>query len=155
MDFGWFCFWGIFFFVFLGLHLQHMEVPRLGVQLKLYLLAYATATATPDPSHVCNLHHSSWQHQSLNPLGKARDQTCILMDHYRNSNVLLNLCHKHELLYFTSCRIQYNNFWLSRKILHFLCCVNWERACWRPATYNKSLNIRPAQSFLPWIFVMS
>jgi len=29
---------------------------------------------------VCNLHHSSQQHQILNPLSKARDRTCILMD---------------------------------------------------------------------------
>ena len=34
------------------------EVPRLGVKSELQLLAYATATATWDPSHVCN-HHSS------------------------------------------------------------------------------------------------
>ena len=26
------------------------------------------------------LHHSSWQHQILNPLSKARDGTCVLMD---------------------------------------------------------------------------
>ena len=30
--------------------------------------AYATATATPDLSCVCNLYHSSWQHQILNAL---------------------------------------------------------------------------------------
>ena len=33
-------------FFFLGSHLQHMEVPRLGVELELQLPAYATATAT-------------------------------------------------------------------------------------------------------------
>ena len=33
-----------------------------------------------DLSHVCDLHSSSWQHQILNPLSKAGDQTCILMD---------------------------------------------------------------------------
>ena len=33
------------------------------------------ATATPDPSHVFDLQHSSWQHQIINPLSKARDQT--------------------------------------------------------------------------------
>ena len=38
------------------------------------------ATAMPDPSHVCDLHHSSWQRQILNPLSKARDLACILMD---------------------------------------------------------------------------
>ena len=39
------------------------------------LLAYIIATATPDPSHVCNPHHSSWQYWILNPLSEARDQT--------------------------------------------------------------------------------
>ena len=33
------------FFVFLGPHLQHMEVPGLGVELELQLLAYPPATA--------------------------------------------------------------------------------------------------------------
>ena len=50
-----------FFFVFLGPQLQHMEVPRLGVELELKPLAYTTAMAMPDPSHICDLHHSSWQ----------------------------------------------------------------------------------------------
>ena len=68
-----------FFFVFLGPHPGHIEVPRLGVEMELYPLAYIIATAMPDPSHVCNLHHSSWQHQSLTPMCKARDQTCNLM----------------------------------------------------------------------------
>ena len=73
------CFFSYFyfyflFFVFLGPHPWHMDVP------KLYLLACATATATPHPSHVFNLHHHSWQQRLLNPLSKARDRTCILMD---------------------------------------------------------------------------
>ena len=55
-------------FVFLGPHLQHMEVPRLGVESELQLPAYARATATPDLSHVCIQHHSSWQRWILNPL---------------------------------------------------------------------------------------
>ena len=61
-----------FFFsplVFLGLRPWHMEFPRLGVGSELKLLACTTATATPDPSQVCVLHHSSWQHWILNPLG--------------------------------------------------------------------------------------
>ena len=63
-----------------GPHLQHMEVPGLGVELELQLLAYATASATPEPSRVCDLHHSSWQCGILNPLSSARDGTCLLMD---------------------------------------------------------------------------
>ena len=61
-------------------HPRHMEVPRLGVELELQLLAYTRATATRDPSHNCNLHHSSWQHRIPSPLSEARDRTPILMD---------------------------------------------------------------------------
>ena len=57
-----------------------MEVPSLGVQLELQPSAYGTATATLDQSRVCDLHHSYWQHQILNPLSEARDRTCVLMD---------------------------------------------------------------------------
>ena len=52
-----------------------MEVPRLGVQSELLLSAYAAATTRPDPSHVCDLHHSSQQLRILNPLREARDRT--------------------------------------------------------------------------------
>ena len=38
---------------FLGPYLWHVEAPRPGVELELLLLAYATATAMPDPSHIC------------------------------------------------------------------------------------------------------
>ena len=70
----------ILFLVFLGLYLQHMEVPRLGVKSELQMPAYSTATATQDLSHVCDLHHGSWQHRVFNPLSEARDQTHVLMD---------------------------------------------------------------------------
>ena len=63
----------------LGLHPRHKEVPRLGVELELQGPAYTTARATPGPSHVCDLHHSSGQHPILNPLNEARDQTHNLM----------------------------------------------------------------------------
>ena len=73
---------GFFLFIclFLGPHLWHMEVPRLGVTSKLQLPAYSTAIGKPDLNHVCNLHHSSWQCQILNPLSETRDRTCILME---------------------------------------------------------------------------
>ena len=60
---------------FQGLHPRHMEVPKLGVQSELQLLAYTTATATSDMSRVCHPHHSSQQHQILSPLSKARNRT--------------------------------------------------------------------------------
>ena len=57
-----------------------MEVPRLGVELDLQLIAYTTATAMPDPSQFCGQHCSLRQYRILNLLGEARVQTCILMD---------------------------------------------------------------------------
>uniref|UniRef100_A0A8D1NUV1 Transcription initiation factor IIA gamma chain n=1 Tax=Sus scrofa TaxID=9823 RepID=A0A8D1NUV1_PIG len=65
---------------FQGLHLEHMDVPRLDVDSELQLPTYSTARATWNPSHVCDLQHSSRQRQILNPLSEARDRTCILMD---------------------------------------------------------------------------
>ena len=58
-----------------------MEVPRLGVELKLQLQAYTTAKATRDLRFVCDLHHSSCQCWILNPLSKARDRTLISQIH--------------------------------------------------------------------------
>ena len=72
---GFFC----LFLSFVGLQSQHMEVPRLGVESELQLPACATATATPDPSRLYDLHHSSRQRGILNPLSEARDRTCNLM----------------------------------------------------------------------------
>ena len=60
-------------------------VPKLGAESELQLLAYATAT--PDPSHTCDLLLNLQQHQILNPLSEARDPTYILMD----TNCFLNL----------------------------------------------------------------
>ena len=58
----------------LGLHLQHMEVPKLGVEWGLQLPVYTTATATHGPHHICDPHHSS------RSLSEARDRTYIRMD---------------------------------------------------------------------------
>jgi len=77
----------IYLFIYLLIHLcfapkWHMKVPRLGVESELQLPACATATATAtwDLNCLCKLHHSSRQHQILNPLSKARYGTHILMD---------------------------------------------------------------------------
>ena len=81
-----------------------MEVPKLWVELQLQLSAYTTVTEAQGLSHICDLHHSSWQRWILNPLSTARDQTCILIDiswvhnllsHNRNSlnvEMLTGLC---------------------------------------------------------------
>ena len=63
---------------FLGLHPRHMEIPRLVVESELQLQAYATAEM-PGLSCICDLHQSTWQQQSLNPLSEARDWTGNLM----------------------------------------------------------------------------
>ena len=65
-----------------------MEVPRLGVELELERPAYTTATAMQELSRVCDLHHSSWQCQILNPLSEARDPTRILMNTSQVPNIL-------------------------------------------------------------------
>ena len=57
---------------FLGLHLQHMKVPRLRAELELQLLAYTAAVRS-------DLQCSLQQCWSLNPLSKVRDGTPILM----------------------------------------------------------------------------
>ena len=41
---------------------------------------YTKSIATQALSYICDLYLSSWQHQILNPLSEAKDQTCILMD---------------------------------------------------------------------------
>ena len=58
----------LYFILCLGLHPWHMEVPRLGDKSELQLLAYTIATAMPDPSYICDLHHSSWTCWTLNQL---------------------------------------------------------------------------------------
>ena len=58
-----------------------MDVPRPGVESELQLPAYTAATATQDPSLICDLH---W---ILNPLSEARLRTCVLTD----TSWLLNL----------------------------------------------------------------
>ena len=56
-----------------------MEVPRLGVQSKLQLPAYTSATAMQNLSRVCDLPHSSQQCQVLNPPSEDWDQSHNIM----------------------------------------------------------------------------
>ena len=57
-----------FFLFFLWPHFQHMEITRLGIK---------SQPLAP------GLHHNTRQCWILNPLSRARDPTCILMDTYR------------------------------------------------------------------------
>ena len=79
----------IFFFFFLFRATPaHMKIPRIRVILELQLPAYTTATAIPDPTHICDLHHSLQQCQILKSQSKARDQTCILVGTSQDINPL-------------------------------------------------------------------
>ena len=100
----------VFAFLFFKATPAAYEVPRLGVKLKPQLLAYATDTATWDPSHICDLHHGSQQCQILNPVREASDQACIFMDTSEVCNPLshnenswnthsFQLCMEHSLEY--------------------------------------------------------
>ena len=82
---------------FLGLHLQHMEVPRLGVESELQLLAYVIATATKDLSLIQDLRCSFWKCWILNTMIETRDQTHILMDASQVHNLL---SHNRNSLFF-------------------------------------------------------
>ena len=115
-------------------------------------MACATVTVTPDPSHVCKLHHSSWQCQIPNPLSEAMDRTrnlmvpswiCQPLSHDRNSpammgtllsglmlNLIGNTCNfqvfsgpKRALLYVTLSNS------ISTCIHSYACCVTCFRYC--------------------------
>ena len=91
-----------------------MEVLRLGVELELQLLlAYITATATPDLSHVCDLHHNSWQHWIPNPLSEARGQTHILMDTSQFLNLLRHTRNSSKYLLSTLAIVHLLHAWYS------------------------------------------
>ena len=82
-----------FFWSFLGLRPWHVEVPRRGVELELWVLAYTTATATWDLSRISHLHHSSRQRRILTPRSEDREEPrsrgyksgLLLLSHNRNS----------------------------------------------------------------------
>ena len=57
-----------------------MEVPSLCVKLELQPPAYATATETRDQGCRYDLRHGSWPCRILNPLSKAKDPACVLME---------------------------------------------------------------------------
>mgnify|MGYP007071235751 CR=1 FL=1 len=65
-----------------------MEVPRLGVESELQLLACTTATARQDLSCICDLHHSCGSSETFDPLSKTRDRTHILTDISQVLNLL-------------------------------------------------------------------
>ena len=77
-----------------------MEVPSLGVESELQQPAYTTATATWDPSHVCDLQCNSGQPRLGNPLSEVRNQIRSLMDtswaRYRRASMGIPLKASHN-----------------------------------------------------------
>ena len=71
--------WIFFFLFFLGPHLQHIEVPRLGVELEQQMPAFLSHSNTRFEPHLW-LTPQLRQCWILNSLSKARDWTHILMD---------------------------------------------------------------------------
>ena len=69
----------LFFFFLLLFRAEYRSSQARG-QIGAAVGTCTTITAMWDPSHVCNFHHSSQQHQIINSLSKTRDQTHILMD---------------------------------------------------------------------------
>ena len=69
-----------FFGLFLGLHLKHMEVPRLGNKSQLQpapqLQPQQCGIRAASATYTTAYRNAS----SLSPLSEARDQTCVFMD---------------------------------------------------------------------------
>ena len=70
----------IYLFIYLSCLWQILSWGRGGGAAPYLLLAYATVTATPDPSRIYDLSWNLWQHWILHPLSKAWDGIPILLD---------------------------------------------------------------------------
>ena len=90
--------------------------------------AYTTATATQGLSRICHLCCSSQQSQILNPLSKAGDWTCILMDtswvlnplsHNRNSleNILQYLVKRKLCIFCDAAMFSLSSPWYRKAVI--------------------------------------
>ena len=78
----------LFFFLFMATPMAYGS-SQAGVKSELKLLVYTTATATPDPSQVHNLHCRSQQHWILNPHPYGYQLDSLPLSHNGNFNLLL------------------------------------------------------------------
>ena len=95
-----------------------MKVPRLRVQSELQLLPYTRASNT-GPSHICDLHHSSWQYWILNPLSETRDRTHILIGTNWVHNLLSHSRNSLVVSLLSKCYNKSNNFGITYGIFNF------------------------------------
>ena len=82
-----------------------------------------------DLSNVCNLHHSSWQCQILNPLSEARDQTWILKDasqiHFHGAMMGIPMCIQYYMYYIYSIIYTYKIYvYFVCIYVYFVCVYN-------------------------------
>ena len=85
--------YNFFFFCFLWSHLQHMEVPGVGVELELQLPDYITVIVTPDLSSICGNSGSltHWVRPGIEP-PSSQILYCILNLLEPQWELLRNLC---------------------------------------------------------------
>ena len=88
------------------------EVPRLGVWSELQLLAYTTAIAKPDLTHVCNLRYSSQQSWILNPRPGIEPETSWFLVGFISAARLDG--HFHVQVFMWTC---FQFFWTGEKLL--------------------------------------
>ena len=112
-----------------------MEV-RLGVQSE---LQFPTATATWDPSQVCDLYHSSWQCRILNPLSEVRDPTHILMDTSQVRNPLSHSGNPRDQSLLFNLIFLWNTLFLPEvSVPDFMIYFKWSRKCTHEPLYLTS-----------------
>ena len=70
----------VVFFGLLGPHWRHMDVPRLGFQIRAAVAGLHHSHSNLGSEPRLQSTHSSRQRQILNPLSEARDRTRVLMD---------------------------------------------------------------------------
>ena len=87
---------------FLGLHLRHIDVPRLGVESELKLRTRSQPQAnTGSELHLGTMSQlSGRQLWILNPLNEAREQTRILVDTCWVLNLLSHNGNSNSVIYF-------------------------------------------------------
>ena len=105
--------------------MEDMEVPGLGVKSELQLLVYTTATATPGPSCIHDLCCSLQQLQIFNPLSKARDGTCNLMDTGQVLNPLIHNGNSHCWIFHGSLSVCYMYFSIELSSTTASCSISY------------------------------
>ena len=89
------------FLSFLGhTNTQNMEVPRWGVKSEVQLLAYTTATAMPESSHICYLNHRWWQCRILKLIEWGKGSNLYphgyIINHFTCFSSILNITFNHQ-----------------------------------------------------------